>query len=641
MMKKAAAAEPQSPRALATREKNREAVRKCRQRKRERNEELKIRCDELTKENVRLRMHLELGNEEALQEKALKGKRLLGEMEKLLGEIEPGKLSSKERTPAKAALDSVYGQFLERHMELGPDRLSSLSFVAKRLHGLIDPDVLTKAYLFILTLPDSEEGDEWWDEFVRVLELTEEQQRQIKLRRLFGHRLKAELFYVSQRAASMSKSIMGRKNMAMSFVDLMKSYTSPQLAKYVLWVNTDACGNELLDLLWDELIEIVDQTLTREDDLLGEEGVMDIGTVEVQRLLNLVRLENGGLFKTLFENQDIRDSVRLSNRIFTQDVVLIDPSNGGKYTGLDQVIKYIDKMRRAFIPSNNAEHNPPQRMNFEQMCLEFSSGDKAIGKYQIKGMYHGHLAQQSAPPATAGNTGSNPPTPKPVKRPVSVECVVSITFAEDAAKIKELVVSTDMMGLFAGLSTGASTSSAVAAAATHALPNVDDDDNDDRDEEERNRQIVTIQESRTRLLQGVQRLFEEEGDILDLARALLDERCVFVDSNMVGNSRGVDECVAYIKRIRSAFPKFHVVQQDCVQQQIDAKERTKLEWQVEAAYGGKLASQHKPCTLQGLMFLTTDEEARTVTNLSMSWNATSLFRELGVSGGGTSQQQQA
>lgn len=622
--------EPQSPRALATREKNREAVRKCRQRKRERNEELKIRCDELTKENVRLRMHLELGNEDALQEKALKGKRLLGEMEKLLREFEPGKLSSKERTPAKAALDSVYSQFLERHMELGPDRLSSLSFVAKRLHGLIDPDVLTKAYLFILTLPDSEEGDEWWDEFVRVLELTEEQQRQIKLRRLFGHRLKAELFYVSQRAASMSKSIMGRKSMAMSFVDLMKTYTSPQLAKYVLWVNTDACGNELLDLLWDELVETVDQTLTREDDLLGEEGVMDIGTVEVQRLLNLVRQENGGLFKTLFENQDIRDSVRLSNRIFTQDVVLIDPSNGGKYTGLDQVIKYIDKMRRAFIPTNNAEHHPPQRMIFEQMCLEFSSGDKAIGKYQIKGIYHGHLAQQSTP----GGAG-NPPAPRPIKFPVSVECVVSITFAEDSAKIKELVVSTDMMGLFAGLSMRASGGAAGASAARATAP----DNSREEEEEARTRQVV--QENRTRLLRGVQRLFEEEGDISDLAREWLDERCVFVDSNMVGNSRGVDECVAYIKRIRSAFPKFRVVQQDCVQQQIDAKERTKLEWQVEAAYGGKLASQHKPCTLQGLMFLTTDEHASTVTNLSMSWNATSLFRELGVSGGsGTLQQQQ-
>lgn len=637
IMKKQGTTTIQSPRALATREKNREAVRKCRQRKRERTEELKTRCDELSRENVRLRMRLELGNEQAKEEKAAKGKLLIKEMERLLEGLE-NKLADKEKSFQKDALDMVYQQFFERHMELGPDKLSSLSFVVKRLHGLLDPDALTKAYLYILTLdgkyfnedeplPVSEHN--WWIEFCQELELSEEQKRQIKLRRLTGHRAKAELFYVAQRAESMSKSILERKHLAQSFLQLMRIFTTAQIAKFIVWVSNDPCGNELLDMLWSELMESIDQELSKEQ--LHDE-VSDTRALEVQRLLNAVRQENGMLFKSVFESPDIRDAFKKAKRIFTDDVVLIDPSNGGEYHGLDQVMRYVEKMRRAFTPtslklenyrlfdsslnhSNEASSpsSPAFEVKFKEKSLEFT-GDKAIGKFQVQGSYHGRLLDE----VSRSNHDK-----------VLVECesVVSITFAESSAKIKELVVSNDLVGLFqslgnkldphaAAIAAAAATTAASRSSKIEYLP-----------------QIELFQAKCKNLLSRLKALFQENDPevSLGIATEILSDKCVFVDSNMGTDHRGVDECSLYIKRIRSAFPKLKVIEESVDIQHKQPKDRIQIEWLVEAAYGGKLASKDapKPCFLKGILFLVTEDGER-INSLAMSWNATDLLRELGV-----------
>jgi len=605
---------------------------------------------------------------------------LVKEMQKLLVGLE-GKLADREKIPQKDALDMVYRQFFERHMELGPDKLSSLAFVVKRLHGLIEPDAMTKAYLFILSLDDkffdeleepTSEMDKtsvnWWKEFCKELSLTEEQKRQIKLRRLTGHRAKAELFYVAQRAQSMSKSIIERKYLAQSFVDLMRTFTNAQLAKFVIWVSTDACGNELLDMLWSELIEQIDDELDKERAM---QEFPDDRALEVERLLNAVRQENGRLFRSLLESPDKRDSFRNARRIFADDIILIDPSNGGEYRGLDQAIRYVDKMRRAFTPtavSPSPEMSPESsprsdklEVRFEEKSLDFA-GDKAVGKFRIQGMYNGRLLDEAS---------------RSRHEPVMVdyECVVSITFADGSAKIKELVVSNDLVGLFQSLGQkGMETEEeeqdseeengvvkeSIGAEEVPVVPSntsedVDNSNNIDTvedfeamlfEEEESHRMLGDMSASsnelasivelqiRQEIISQLRLLFESDDreEAHQVASRILAERCVFIDSNMGTDHRGVEECFSYVKRIRSAFPKLKVVSESFEKDSKQPGEKIRFDWSLEANYGGKLAGQGlKPCTLKAVLFLTLDnEEIPSVTSLAMSWNAISLLKELGV-----------
>jgi len=140
---------------------------------------------------------------------------------------------------------------------------------------------------------------------------------------------------------------------------------------------------------------------------------------------------------------------------------------------------------------------------------------------------------------------------------------------------------------------------------------------------------------REHILVELRSLFEmdDQEEAARLAERILADRCVFVDSNMGTDHRGIDECYRYVKRIRSAFPRLRVVKESFEKHVKPPGEPLRAEWLVEAAYGGRLASQQqpKPCTLRGTLFLTTDpEQGEVITNLSMSWNATSLLRELGV-----------
>jgi hypothetical protein len=47
--------------------------------------------------------------------------------------------------------------------------------------------------------------------------------------------------------------------------------------------------------------------------------------------------------------------------------------------------------------------------------------------------------------------------------------------------------------------------------------------------------------------------------VRDTADEILTEKCTFIDSNMFGSSKGIEECVEYITRLRSAFPNWKVV----------------------------------------------------------------------------------
>jgi hypothetical protein len=62
-----------------------------------------------------------------------------------------------------------------------------------------------------------------------------------------------------------------------------------------------------------------------------------------------------------------------------------------------------------------------------------SNSDKAIGKFLIRGPYRGNLWDAQTIPI------------------VQLQCVVSLTFCPNSAKIQELVVSNDLLGLFQSL----------------------------------------------------------------------------------------------------------------------------------------------------------------------------------------------
>ena len=121
---------------------------------------------------------------------------------------------------------------------------------------------------------------------------------------------------------------------------------------------------------------------------------------------------------------------------------------------------------------------------------------------------------------------------------------------------------------------------------------------------------------------------------------------------MSGEFQGVEQCLAYVRRIRSAFQRFVITTHtDAVMAPPSSSSSlptstagttVQSEWTVEAAYGGALTrgtGTTKPCRLKGVLFIKFDAAATAadddvggllVSDVRMSWNASDLLMELGV-----------
>ena len=559
-----------------TRERMREAVRKCRQRKRERTERLRNEAVELAKENAMLRTRLEMGSESVNSQKVSRGTSLYKEMVALL--------INKEQN--EDALKHVVELFNERYVEIGRDKMAALKYVAHGLARLLKPADLTTVHLFFLSQDDAfYETDPAWTAMVKYLQLTPEQVAAMLARRAAGRRSKAEVWYAMQRMAALEQAVSEREEVAQRFMGLNVEALKPwQFAQLLSWSHSNPAGKEFLEILWDDLVAKVDAELEVERETQRR---TDPDALQVQQTLDQLRLENVREIKRLFtislENKN--ELGRIGKKIFAPSGVLIDPSNGGEYNGIEGLLRYVEKMRRAFTSSSN-----DVEIHFEERAVDVSK-DKILAKFFVRGSYMGKLSEGDAP------------------TPASLDSVMAVSFAEGSHLIKEVVVSNDMVGLFLGLGHGEKAEGLVVRNASHPQDH------------------AAVKSQR---LEELQRLFETDGDraAMQLAQRVLTPRCVFVDSNQGTENKGYEECCAYLVRLRRAFPKLAV--SSSASEEVSPL-TFKCEWNVAAEYGGALAKQQKrPCHLKGVLFVTMEEESCLISSVRMGWDASSLLRELGV-----------
>jgi hypothetical protein len=603
-------AQPRSPRSQEIRERNREAVRKCREKKRAEVISLKDRVDQLKKENASLRTMLELGEESSM--KQLRGKEMVQEI-----------ITALQNKDEK--LPSLVHAFIEGYVETGKDKTAQLSFLIGRLHRMFAPENVSLRYLSIISSGDEELDEELWKEFRSVVNLTPEQETKLRARKVTGKRTLMETKYVLETFRAIAMQMNQRKSLSEAFHTLpTKTITALQFAKFLSWVHRDPFSTDLLDAAWNQLQIKIDA----ENEVIIAARDTNANISEVKKLLDLVRLENRNLMKKLFMETDYREKERLAHRVFEDNVVIIDPSNGGEFRGMANALKYVNKIQKSFTNIETGEMSlvMMQKNDAKSGVLD---GDRSLTKWFLYGMYSGKLLQgsggggggPSTPTTSSSNSSSNSNSSNhtmkidtPRQQYVEMEVVISATFAKDGDRMKELVISTDLVGLLRSLK---STSTSIATS------------NSD--------ETIT-------LLHDIRKLFEGNNSSTttlssskfsidqNQARQLLSPRCIFEDSNMSCESKGIDDCIAYVELIRSAFPKFSV------QSHTDSKlEDGTLQsiWSVQAAYGGALArstpDQARPCYLKVTMFIKTDDEDPSrVAQLKMSWDAASLFKQLGL-----------
>jgi hypothetical protein len=125
---------------------------------------------------------------------------------------------------------------------------------------------------------------------------------------------------------------------------------------------------------------------------------------------------------------------------------------------------------------------------------------------------------------------------------------------------------------------------------------------------------------------------ESHGDAVTIAHEVLDDRCLFLDSNMGGRFTGRTQCIRYVERLRGPFPKFVVkgMNTSALTSQANGDSRVQVGWAVDAVYDGQLVKAPKACRFNGVLFVCFSGASGKIREVHMSWNATSLMQQLGV-----------
>ena len=473
-----------TPRSSAIREKNREAVRKCRANKKEQIAALGARAEVLEKENAQMRMRLELGDSGAREASVSKGRLMVEQMRKLLVQViaqerpdlaattdfsrrkapplvrqlpppSRGETSSSSTAPtkkrnrsatktAREELADLSSTFFDRHVEGGRDRQTAIQYVLRRLRLLCQPDPTTELYLSLLSKGETQHDfmktgvltkeNEVWRTLCSELELSEWQQSMLRNRTGTGRRTLAEVHYIANRVRLIHRSIARNKSISDSFSRLATFVEPDQFCRFILWCKSDPGCSDLLSMLWRNLMRECDVYLDDRD------RIGDADFEALQGLLTKVRTENLKIIKNLFESVSPNHVRQLARRVFDPLVVIVDPNNGGSFKGLDAAVSYIQRMKNAFKPSDEASAEaapsvgPGKRMTMHEIDMVVA-GDRARAKYNLTGLYRGKLSK--------------------TEKRVSVNCVVSVTFGKGSDQILEFVVGLDHFAFVQQISSAA------------------------------------------------------------------------------------------------------------------------------------------------------------------------------------------
>mmetsp|Transcript_1283 Transcript_1283/g.2552 ORF Transcript_1283/g.2552 Transcript_1283/m.2552 type:complete len:852 (+) Transcript_1283:213-2768(+) len=397
----------------AKKEKNRQAVRNCRQRKRKYSLETQERIRKLLEENEKLRLELKLCGEEKTPssfDMDSEEKDLINDMEVLIKAQESASPSSKNRSrssgharsDAEAALRRKIQMYVERHQDHGRGRQNAIAFILDRLQRLVTPANITKHYMYLMTEESNQQQKKEWAALKVLLEITPEQDADFTARTLHVKRLRTELDCAFEKMKSIVKRCRRNKKVGDAMNELTTILKPEQFARFVVWVHNNPACKDILDNLWEKLLAKCDEQINAE---------IQSNPAAMQRI-KLFQENSAALAIRMFSSADHSSREAVGKLCVHPNVILVDANNNVDKRGLKSLIKYASYVSHAFDTQSCDKTKALRALNVEeQSIVSDQQDDKITGTWRLSGVYIGRLRprRRNSPGRTPGSGSPSAP----------------------------------------------------------------------------------------------------------------------------------------------------------------------------------------------------------------------------------------
>jgi len=622
-------------RSEAQRMKNREAVRNCRKRKKEQARQLMERVEQLERDNAKLRAELQNGrnkrkngggeNEEELD----KDKNL----ESTLREME--KHFALKGSNAETQLRRDLNLYLEKHQDHGRDRQKAIAFIAHGLVRLLQPARVTKMYMHLLSQEDDDfynETNGLWRKACKELGLNEDQENELKKRRVQAQRIKTELDYSHVKMLSIWKRLCRNKKLADSIAEINDILKPKQLASFTLWVYNNPACKDILNSLWEDLMKKWDVQIKQE---------LEASSV-YRSIYRRFQYASARMLPTLFTILDEEERNRTAKLCLHPKISIIDPNNGADLSGVNGVLKYCRMIDHAFLQNKKGNKKVSSITAKETYIKHDEEDSKITGSWRITGNYKGKLRNPMASPESPASS-------------VSFNVVADFAFGDKNCPelITEIVISFDALELMNQLGLANKNLKALPAL-TELPPPLDQGKNvESKDMEVEEKEGISVipiamtsddpvkcYESYALSLASV--FATDVNVVLKKAAEVLDPKCEFHDVYSGLSYVGIEKCCEYIKRLRRVFPTMNVTPRVASRvllppsNKFKDKEMYRIEckWNVKAVYNGKLLSggleSDKECEYEGITHTESSPLTGKIIRADLILVAQDLMHQLGI-----------
>ena len=631
--------EPQLKTSLKQRLKNREAVRNCRKRKKEQQNQLREQIEKLEELNKRLKKELLDGRGNSSAEPIKEGTDLYtaaNNVEFLVDDM--AKHVDLKGPKAEANLKRDVQLYLKRHHDHGRERQKAMGFILYGMKRLVQPERITKMLIYQMTQQDPSfytDENGLWKEMCKELELSPEQEARLKSRRVHCERLKIELDYAYNKVQSIWRKAKANKKEADSLAHINGILLPQQLAKFVTWVHNQPSCKDMLNSLWDTLLRDCDPTNSPRSPL-------DLQVANESRVMaRRFQLSSCRLVSTIFETNDPKERQRIAHLCFHPEVVILD-ANTKSFRGLAGIEKYVSMIGGAFERRHSGTASDKKvfgiKVKEKSLKHDQEDNDKVTSRWMITGTYTGRLVQ------------SPRLSPESPNNPVSLDAVADFTFGDSKSPelITELFIAWDALALVGQL--GIINTKDKSPAAISGIAGLEPFvlDAEKRKEEQERKRVKEeaipppTQESSLQAYEAVclnlSNVFDAPvKEIRQRARRVFHQDCELSDIFIGHKWNGVYGCAGYIEVVRRLFPEMKIKprihSKTPMRGSTDGHKqyRIELRWDISATYRGKLPS-NKSSTWQyeGTVFVECCPKTNKILVVALNIVPQDLMHQLGI-----------
>jgi len=644
--------QPMSPKSLAQREKNREAVRNCRKRKREYAQKLQERESLLEDENSKLKLQLKLGSEDMQNQQRLQCLELADSLK-----------TSADQKQDPEKYRKVLETYLGIHGSQTRNREEATKHILSRIIRQVEPTHVTKMYLWQMTQSNAyfKSSGGLWDQLGSQLNLTHEQQLTLKNRKPGTLEICKDIAAILKQLEFMHTNIIEKQaseDMVKLFDGICKVLTVEQRAHFITLLHEEK-HLMLMNTDWARFLMAFDPEVDQEHvDHAGDWIVHNPSSASVllsarrpsyetdtqdDDALSRKRHVSARVLRELFEKSE-DELQEYANGAFASDIHLYDPNipKARVIKGVNGMLSYIKRIRLSFSGLDAKEESFMTRKNLGR------------GRWTISGQYFGSkkttLSERDREVIERGSHIAKL-APEEGKH-VSFKVVIALKYVPGSAKIQQVMVSWAALEVMRQLGILGSSISSIGDRMT-TLQDVLVEGTSKKTPpvlQPRPDDLAPLdQKLKEKMCIDLTRIFESDStdERLDLAADLMDDKCVSQDANMGGAAFGPGGFIDYVRRLRRPFSTLQMTKHNFVGLAKKKKSKGKKQQSedtipatadatlqfgclVKGMYTGALTSNPRPYEFNVTIFVSFNLATNKIAELEMSWNAASLMRQLGV-----------